>query len=172
MIWYETHSTSTDNEEGIASGHSDPALSLRGEYQAAELRARYPHVQTVWCSDLQRSYQTAEIAFGSQATIRKDARLREIDFGDMTRAQSAEIEATRSWYIDRPYPNGECYLDVCLRVQSFLDDLGEPSASHLIIGHRATWYALEHLLEGRDLLQVVSAPWRWQPGWQYRAVFS
>ena len=90
MLWYETHSTSVDNKDGIASGHSDAALSIRGERQARDLGERHKHVKNVWCSDLQRSYRTAEIAFGTRANIRIDSRLREIDLGDMTRTQAAE----------------------------------------------------------------------------------
>jgi broad specificity phosphatase PhoE len=171
-IWFESHSTSVDNEAGIASGHSDAILSVRGERQAAEVGIRYPHVTTVWCSDLQRSYRTAEIAFGDRSAIRRDARLREVDFGHFTRSQSAEIEATRAWYVDTPYPNGESYRLVCDRVATFLQELPKGHAPYLIIGHRATWYALEHLLKGYDLVEVVKAPWQWRPGWHYRAVFS
>jgi broad specificity phosphatase PhoE len=38
---FVTHSTSTDNEAGIASGWSDPDLSATGEGQALERGARY-----------------------------------------------------------------------------------------------------------------------------------
>ena len=172
MIWFETHSTSIDNEAGIASGHSDPPLSLRGQHQAAEVGPRHSSVRVVWCSDLQRSYRTAEIAFGARVSIRKDPRLREIDFGDLTRAQSAEIDPTRTSYIDMPYPNGESYVQVCSRVKEFLHAVADVTEPQLIIGHRATWYALEHLINGRHLQEIMSAPWRWQPGWRYPAVFS
>ena len=59
-------------------------------------------------------------------------------------------------------------------LRSFLDQLRTDRAEppYLLIGHRATWYALEHLLAGRELADAISTPWRWQPGWQYRAVFS
>jgi broad specificity phosphatase PhoE len=174
VIRFETHATSLDNEAGIASGHFDAALSARGEREAAELGLRHDDVQKVWCSDLQRSRRTAEIAFSRRAvSIVEDVRLREVDFGSMTGASTALIESTRARYIDTPYPGGECYRDVCARVHSFLQQLrGDGAGPHLVVGHRATWYALEHLLAGRDLADVVVSPWRWQPGWQYRAVFS
>jgi broad specificity phosphatase PhoE len=38
----------------------------------------------------------------------------------------------------------------------------------LVVGHRATFYALEHLLNHTRLEDVVVAPWDWQPGWTYR----
>lgn len=156
-----------DNEAGIASGHADAPLSPVGERQAAELAVRYPDIREVWCSDLQRSYRTAEIAFGSRSDviIHRDARLREVDFGAMTRSASQQIETNRGQYIATPYPDGESYLDVCRRVAAFLHDT---PAAELLVGHRAIWYALEHLLKGRDLTQVVTAHWRWQPGWRYQ----
>jgi broad specificity phosphatase PhoE len=171
-LWFETHATSIDNEAGLASGHSDPPLSATGERQALELGERHPRVSTVWCSDLQRSYRTGELAFCSRAVIYRESRLREVDFGDSTRAPASAIEASREDYIDRQYPNGESYRDVCARVAAFLHGLRAAADPQLIIGHRATWYALEHLLAGRDLNEIVSAPWRWQPGWKYRALFS
>jgi len=38
----------------------------------------------------------------------------------------------------------------------------------LVIGHSATRWALEHLLAGRALEDLVDAPFDWQPGWRYR----
>jgi hypothetical protein len=37
-----------------------------------------------------------------------------------------------------------------------------------VIGHRATFYALEHLLNRVTLHDAVTSPWTWQPGWTYR----
>jgi hypothetical protein len=38
----------------------------------------------------------------------------------------------------------------------------------LLIGHTATRFALQHLLEDTPLERIVDAPFAWQPGWQYR----
>jgi broad specificity phosphatase PhoE len=170
LIRFESHATSVDNEAGVASGHADAPLSELGKRQASELRERHTSLSHVWCSDLQRSYRTAEIAFGSSLPIHQDARLREVNFGDLTRTPSIQIEANRLDFIDKPYPDGESYRDVCRRVDEFLRDL--PPGSHLIIGHRATWYALEHWLAGRELAEIIASPWHWQPGWEYRAICS
>ena len=40
----------------------------------------------------------------------------------------------------------------------------------MIIGHRATQYALESLINKAPLEQVIPAPWKWQPGWKYELV--
>ena len=38
----------------------------------------------------------------------------------------------------------------------------------MVIGHRATQYGLEHWINGIPLEKVISAPWQWQPGWEYQ----
>jgi len=38
----------------------------------------------------------------------------------------------------------------------------------LVIGHAATQWALEHLLNGVPLEALVDAPFEWQEGWEYR----
>lgn len=40
-IIFESHSTSQDNEQKIASGHLDPSLSITGREQAIALGKRY-----------------------------------------------------------------------------------------------------------------------------------
>ncbi len=42
----------------------------------------------------------------------------------------------------------------------------------LVIGHRATFYALEHLLRHIPLREAMTSPWHWQPGWTYPGVRS
>lgn len=67
-LMFEAHATSTDNERGIASGHLDAPLSEQGRTQAKELGSRYQDskISLICCSDLQRSYETAELAFGAR----------------------------------------------------------------------------------------------------------
>ena len=66
-------------------------------------------------------------------------------------------------------PAGESYRDVVERVRDFLDDVS--GAHHgmriLVIGHAATRWALDHLLEGKPLEDVVGAPFEWRPGWEH-----
>jgi phosphoserine phosphatase len=71
-IIFEAHGTTFDNEAHLASGHNDVALSPLGENQARELGERYKdiHFDAIFCSDLQRSYKTAEIAFGYSVGVR------------------------------------------------------------------------------------------------------
>jgi broad specificity phosphatase PhoE len=170
---FETHATSLDNEVGLASGWFDVALSTTGEEQARRLgaRRRDDHLAVVFCSDLSRSFRTAEIAFGDRSLqIVRDARLRECDYGDLTRQPVSEIEGRRVRHLVDPFPNGESYRQVVSRVAEWLREARQyiDTGTVLIVGHRATYYALEHLLNGVTLQEAVTAPWAWQPGWTYR----
>lgn len=169
---FETHATSLDNEAGLASGWFDVALSPTGERQARALgaRRRDDHLAVVFCSDLSRSFRTAEIAFGDRGLpIVRDARLRECDYGDLTRHQTSEIEQRRVQHLVDPFPNGESYQQVVDRVAGWLGEALEhfDAGTILVIGHRATYYALEHLLKQMTLRDAVTLPWTWQPGWVY-----
>jgi alpha-ribazole phosphatase/probable phosphoglycerate mutase len=165
-IVFVVHSTTTDNEAGIASGHSDVSLSETGRCQAEALGARYKaKVDAVYCSDLRRAIETAEIAFGPDA-FTVDLRLREQDYGERTGAPSAELEIERLQTVEEPFPGGESLRDCVVRVERFLADL-EDSGRVLLIGHRATKLALDHILGGVSLDDAVSAPHVWQSGWRY-----
>ncbi|MBT6034279.1 MAG: histidine phosphatase family protein [Candidatus Jacksonbacteria bacterium] len=170
-IVFEAHSTSLDNETGNASGHFDVALSDLGKTQAKELgeRRKNEHFDAIFCSDLQRSYKTAEIAFGDKFRIIKDARLRECDYGELTQAKKERVDKEKPLRITEPFPSGESYTDCGVRMKSFLDELKKnyQNKKVLIIGHRATQYGLENSIKGVPMKEVVSAPWSWQPGWEY-----
>jgi broad specificity phosphatase PhoE len=168
---FETHATSLDNEAGLASGWFDVALSATGEAQARALgtRRRDDHLAAVFCSDLARSFRTAEIAFADRGLpIVRDARLRECDYGDLTRQPALEIEHRRPQHLIDAFPNGESYQQAVNRVADWLREaVHHPDGTVLVVGHRATFYALEHLLNRVTLREAVTAPWRWQPGWTY-----
>lgn len=173
-IIFEAHATTLDNEAGLASGHNDVALSELGEQQARELGERYAGRQfdTVFCSDLQRSYKTAELAFDDRFPIIKDTRLRECDYGDLTQQPKEIVDGEKPQRISEPFPNGESYQQTCARVRTFLDDLKRDydGKTVMIIGHRATQYGLENVLRGVPIAEAVTAPWHWQPGWHYETL--
>jgi broad specificity phosphatase PhoE len=171
IVLFETHSTSLDNEAGLASGWYDVALSRRGEAQARELGERYRtcELDVIACSDLQRSFRTAEIAFSDRRVpIVRDARLRECNYGMLTRHATNQVEPQRAARIGQPFPGGESYGDVTRRVAAYLEDIARlRSGPLLIVGHRGTFYALEYLLRNVPLADAIGAEWKWQPGWSY-----
>ncbi|HEX2428853.1 MAG TPA: histidine phosphatase family protein [Gaiellaceae bacterium] len=171
-IVFETHSTTTDNERWIASGWLDGQLSPLGRRQAAELgdRRADDELVAVFCSDLARATETARIAFGGLGVRTfHDWRLRECNYGMLNGTPVARLEAERTRHVVDPYPGGESYVDVVARVRSFLHDLPPRFADERIavIGHSATKWALDHLLEGTPLEELVEGSFRWQPGWLY-----
>lgn len=172
-IIFEAHGTTFDNEAYLSSGHFDVELSSLGVSQAKELGERYKDksFDVIFCSDLQRSYRTAEIAFGNKFPIIKDKRLRECDYGDLTRHSSSEVDSLKVKHITKPFPNGESYEQTAKRMKDFLDDLRhnyhDRGTNVLIIGHRATQYGLEHWINGVDLKTLVATPFKWQTGWVY-----
>jgi broad specificity phosphatase PhoE len=169
---YETHSTTLDNEQGVATGWLPGELSGRGRERARALgrRRREDGIAVVFSSDLRRAVETAELAFqGSEIPLYQDARLRECNYGDLNGRPAAEVAATRLDRVETPFPNGESYRDVVGRTRDFLADLlrehdGERT---LVIAHSANRWAIEHLLLGKPIDDVIEEPFEWQPGWEY-----
>jgi broad specificity phosphatase PhoE len=96
---------------------ADAELSVLGRAQAADLGARYrdQELRAVLCSDLQRSYRTAEIAFAARGVpILRDHRLRECNYGVWTKRPVAAVDAERARRITEPFPAGESYGSVAL----------------------------------------------------------
>ncbi len=170
-IIFEAHGTTFDNEAHLSSGHNDVELSPLGIQQSKEMGERYKDDQfdAIFCSDLQRAYKSAEIGFGDKWPIIKDARLRECDYGDFTQYPSAEVDIQKPLRISEPFPNGESYEQTTARMKSFLVDLlkNYEGKRVMIIGHRATQYGFEHLINGISLEQLTSSHFKWQPGWEY-----
>lgn len=171
-IIFESHATSVDNEARLSSGWNDVDLSELGLRQAAELGARYRErlPDAVFCSDLQRSYKTVVLAFkDSGVPVIVDSRLRECDYGRLTGASTDKVEGQKGHRIDTAFPDGESYEDTSRRMAEFLDDLKVSHAGKtiMVVGHRATQYGLEEHCEGKKLVDVVLAPWKWRPGWEY-----
>ena len=151
-ILFESHGTTYDNEQGLSSGHFDVEFSELGAEQSKQLgeRRKDENFDAIFCSDLKRAYKTAEIAFGNSFPVIKDSRLRECNYGDLTRHPSEEVEGQRLQRINRPFPSGESYEECAGRMKSFLEELlkNYDGKKVMIIGHRATQYGLEHWIKG------------------------
>src|SRR5881396_2151240 len=134
-IIFEFHSTSTDNEASVASGWSDPPLSDMGRELASELgeRRQVEQIDAVFCSDLRRAVETAEIAFGERIPIHADRRLREYDYGTKTGSPVEQIHAERPVRVDTPFAQGESLRDVAERARF-------PRPPRARLGRQATPY--------------------------------
>lgn len=166
---YETHAITVDNETRIATGWFPGELSAAGRESAAELGVRRRGVDVVYTSDLRRAVHTAEIAFGGGKEIRHDQRLRECDYGIYNGRPVAELAELRSRHIDTPWPGGQSYRHVVAETAAFLEDVMKEwqGRTVLVIAHSANRWALQNLLEGTALEDLVDAPFDWQPGWDY-----
>ena len=56
------------------------------------------------------------------------------------------------------------------RVSRFLADLPLRWSGQriLVIGHVATRWGLDHVIDGMSLEDLAGQPFGWQPGWEYR----
>ncbi|MFL5761422.1 MAG: histidine phosphatase family protein [Thermomicrobiales bacterium] len=171
-IIYETHSITTDNEAGIATGWLPGKLSERGRELAHALgeRRRTDDLAAVFVSDLPRAVETAELAFaGSEIPIFQDARLRECNYGALNGMPLAQLETERSRHVDEPFPGGQSYRQLVGETRDFLHTLAAlwNGRTVLIIAHAANKWAFDHLLNGIPLENLIDAPFAWQAGWRY-----
>ena len=82
-----------------------------------------------------------------------DWRLRECDYGQRNGMPVAELHAGRRQHLDEPYPGGESWRQAAARVGRFLADLPLrwDGQRVLVIGHVATRWGLDHLINGVPL---------------------
>ena len=164
---YETHSTTLDNEQGIATGWLPGELSEAGRREAAELGERRQDVDLVFSSDLRRAVQTVE------AAGLKVPHFRTGGCGNATTAtERLALDALepRPERVHTPFPGGQSYWEVMGLTRSFLEDLKRWHDGQvvLVIAHSANRWSLDHLLDSRASLEdLVAAPFEWRPGWEY-----
>ncbi|MBU0470384.1 MAG: histidine phosphatase family protein [Nanoarchaeota archaeon] len=171
-ITYFVHGTTTDNEEHKGTGWNHGKLSKSGIQQAKELGKLVADKKfdVVFCSDLKRAVDSAELGFKDKYKIIIDKRIRECNYGKWNGKK-------KDWknidYIDKKYPDGENYKDVERRIKDFLDFLKEKyDGKHIaIVAHQAPQLALDVLLKGKTWQEAITEDWRkrkaWQPGWEY-----
>ena len=76
----------------------------------------------------------------------------------------------RVQHIEEPWPEGESYRQAVGRVAEFLSELADQHGGErvVLIGHTATQWALDSLLNDVPLEGLVGAPFEWRPGWEYQ----
>src|SRR3989338_8781052 len=121
-IAYFVHGTTTDNLKDISSGWSDAQLSELGIKQSKELpnQIKNKKFDIVFCSDLKRAVDSAEMSFKGKFPIKQDKRLRECNYGDFNGKPSEIVEPMQEECITKKFSNGESYEDVKVRVNDFL----------------------------------------------------
>jgi 2,3-bisphosphoglycerate-dependent phosphoglycerate mutase len=69
------------------------------------------------------------------------------------------------------YPGGKSHSQAIQRVAGFLADLPTRWAGQRValVGHLATYRALEHVINGHTVQDLVAAGFEWRAeGWEYR----
>lgn len=174
-ITYFVHGTTIDNEKNISSGWKDAELSDLGIQQSKDLndKVNIKQFDVVFCSDLKRAVDSANITFKDIVPIIIDPRLRECNYGDFNGKPSVIVEPMQEANIEKPFLNGERYEDVKKRINEFLEDVKtEYYGKHIaIVAHKAPQLALDVILKGKTWNQAFNEDWRktksWQPGWEY-----
>lgn len=180
LITYFVHGTTLDNEQHKASGWYDVELSIKGREDAIKLKEliKGRKFDVIFCSDLKRAVEFAKLTFGDNAKIITDKRLREVNYGKLTRSDSKIVEEMliKGEVIDKPFPDGESYKDVEKRMRSLLNDLSKKyNNKHIaIVAHRGPQIALDVITNGMTWKDAVKNDWRlktpkeWKPGWDYK----
>ena len=175
QITYFVHGTTTDNEKEISSGWFDAELSELGRDQSIKLKEliKDKKFDVVFCSDLKRAMDSANLTFGGTVNIIPDNRLRECNYGTYNAKPSSIVEPMQEKMITERFPEGESYEDVKNRVADFLEFLKQNyDGKHIaIVAHKAPQLALDVLLKNKTWDQAFASDWRktksWQPGWEY-----
>ncbi len=172
-ITYFVHGTTYDNLEHRSTGWLPGELSPKGIEQAKALKekVKMDEIDIVFCSDLKRAIDSAEIVFGNEKTIYQDKRLRECNYGLFDGKDTSLVVYEN--HIEEKFPEGESMLDVEERIKSFGDYLLEKyDGKHIaIVAHKAPQLAIQVLTQGKNWEQAIAEDWRktkaWQPGWSY-----
>lgn len=135
-LWLVRHGETTSNASRRLAGWSDPQLTEAGRRQAVALRGVLEDNRfvQVWSSDLERALTTARLAWGDP---RPDARLREINFGDLEGLSYDQVDRVFAQvFLEFRHfriPGGESHEEFRDRVHSFVDAV-DPGR-HLLFVH-------------------------------------
>ena len=164
---------SDDNASGTASGWNHSQLSESGRDLAGELgdRRRDDGLAAVLTSDLRRAVETADIAL----LIRPFRSSGTGDFGSATTAEetacrrpsSTSTRLRTSTSPTRAGSRGGKRFSGAPRSSRTSSGTGAGQRV-LVIGHVATRWSLDHMVDGVPLEQLVSSDFGWQLGWEYR----
>lgn len=166
-VWLVRHGEAK-TPPGIAIGHGNPPLSVRGRHQVAQLAKRLAAepLDRVFSSDLDRALVTAEqIAIVHGLTVHVCPELREIDFGawegrSLRALWSEKPDEAQAWESDlRCVPSGfgERFEAFELRLAQFRRRL-DGCRVVAVVAHRGPLAVLLHQLIGIPLEDAWRAP--------------
>lgn len=154
------HAETEINAAGRITGTQDCPLTLNGERQAINLGKKLDkHYDIAFCSKLQRSQKTLELALDNSNTsvgiISVDKRLNERSLGVLEGQKHHSIAAYAAGDLNYAPPGGETYNQVARRILSFLLELSNYVLDKevnkvLICGHMGVMRILVGIIEDQD----------------------
>jgi broad specificity phosphatase PhoE len=143
---------------GVFLGQMDPPLSARGKQQTTDLASLKEGKENmiVYSSPLRRALQTASGLRFHELVILPD--LREVDMGEWTGKQWAEIEVewgsvarkkSADW-LGIPAPGGETWKDLTTRVGRAWKKIRSGPEPFAVVAHQGVNAALAHVITGAD----------------------
>ncbi len=174
-ITYFVHWTTTDNEQWLATWRSQGVLSEIWIQQSKELwwLVKNKVFDIIFCSDLQRAIDSANLWFWNKYKVIQDKRIRECNYGDFNEKPGKEFKSNMKDNINIPFTNGESYKDVENRIKDFLDFAKkEYNGKHIaIVAHQWPQLALDVILKWKTRDTAIDEDWRKRkmrkPGWEY-----
>lgn len=152
MEIYLVRHTTPDVLPGTCYGHSDIDVT---ETFLAEFDALYPKLKhlkhpAIYSSPLQRCMKLAEsvaATFSPRMAVQADARLKELNFGDWEMQSWNDIprglvDVWAEDHVRHVPPNGESFLQLSQRAQSFVADLQHHERPALVFTHAGVIRAL------------------------------
>ena len=173
-IVFETHALSEDNERGVATGWlPGPPRPARprqrgGRWAGDDATTASPPCSPPICAAPRDS---GDRLCGDRHSRPVRLAAAGVRFRRPQRHPGRAVGQDREEYLERPYPGGESRREAVQRVTGLLDDLPTRWAGRrvLLIGHVATQHALEHVINGLALEDLVAADFDWrEEGWEYR----
>ena len=171
-IYIVRHGETEWNMQERFQGKLDSPLTDNGIQQAQNKAIFFNTclpIDRIYCSPLGRAQATAAIlAQALKCPIETVESLYEIDMGDFGGMKISEMkEIYRVWYHRRnkrkpfvPFPNGESYFDVYLRIRSFISTIMKKKQRIIIVAHEGINRILRGIIIGESLHESV----KWRQG--------
>ncbi len=168
-LWLIRHGQTDWNVEGRWQGQSDVPLNTAGLAQARSLAGELAgkHFDAIYCSDLQRARQTANILSAElNLSVQLDPRLREICQGEWEGKLISEVKQRYVQAfsqrakdpVSARAPGGESTLEVATRLSQAADDIARahPDGKVLVVSHGLALATLVCQAKNVSLAEVYS----------------
>lgn len=148
------HLPCKNNELGLCTGMSPQGVSEFGRSLRDCINLQQSGISVIFCSNLRRAIDTVQLCFGDwRIPVIYDPRLCAINYGHYQDRLMSEILSIQHEYIDRPFPEGESYVQMADRYRSFFDEMAIRfhNDKSIVIGHYGTREILHHFTSETSL---------------------